>query len=278
MTHHVIVQFAAKRAGHRSYFRNYLLLGDDIVIKSSIVAKKYHEIMTSLGVEISKHKTIRSSTVFEFAKRTFFRGEEISHWPVKALADAAASKNYMLSALLLPLAERDYLPFRDGEVPILKSGAKTLYRKVLVPSRVRRLDKRIKASLSVHGLITKYMDPSFEANNSDVKALSRLICKLSTGSIPCNKDRQLVELTRAAIGSTLLSMTDSQIQKIKEENSNFQTRILQIVHSIKSSEGLLGLGGYSLKSVPALRANVFELAKLETLREELIQCSMDELD
>jgi hypothetical protein len=50
-------------------FNQYIILGDDIVIKNDAVAKKYIEIIEKLGVEISISKTHVSSNTYEFAKR-----------------------------------------------------------------------------------------------------------------------------------------------------------------------------------------------------------------
>jgi hypothetical protein len=50
-------------------FKDYIILGDDIVIKNSNVAKTYIEVMNGLGVEVSVNKTHVSSDTYEFAKR-----------------------------------------------------------------------------------------------------------------------------------------------------------------------------------------------------------------
>lgn len=50
-------------------FNNYILLGDDIVIRDNKVANKYITIMTRLGVDISVAKTHVSKDTYEFAKR-----------------------------------------------------------------------------------------------------------------------------------------------------------------------------------------------------------------
>jgi hypothetical protein len=68
ITHHLVVAFAAHRVG-LSDFKDYIILGDDIVIKNSKVAKEYIKIMTRLGVDISLHKTHVSKDTYEFAKR-----------------------------------------------------------------------------------------------------------------------------------------------------------------------------------------------------------------
>lgn len=78
LTHHVIVMISALRVGY-SNFRDYALLGDDIVIANDAVAKSYHMIMTQiLGVEINLSKTLISKHSFEFAKRLVTLDGEVS--------------------------------------------------------------------------------------------------------------------------------------------------------------------------------------------------------
>jgi len=80
LTHHYIVQLAAMRVGHKTWFDVYALLGDDIVIADEAVAKSYHYIMTEmLGVKINDFKTLVSSCgVMEFAKRLVSPTEEFT--------------------------------------------------------------------------------------------------------------------------------------------------------------------------------------------------------
>jgi hypothetical protein len=70
LTHHVIVQVAARRVGFQQWFTDYALLGDDIVIGNSLVAESYSNIMFILGLDINPSKSLVSSIgVCEFAKR-----------------------------------------------------------------------------------------------------------------------------------------------------------------------------------------------------------------
>lgn len=70
LTHHVIVQVAARRIGFQQWFTDYALLGDDIVIGNSLVAESYSNIMFILGLDINPSKSLVSSKgVCEFAKR-----------------------------------------------------------------------------------------------------------------------------------------------------------------------------------------------------------------
>jgi hypothetical protein len=50
-------------------FNQYIILGDDIVIKNNNVALKYISVMSRLGVDISVAKTHVGKTTYEFAKR-----------------------------------------------------------------------------------------------------------------------------------------------------------------------------------------------------------------
>jgi hypothetical protein len=88
MTHHLILMYAAMKVkGTICEFTNYAILGDDIVILDTKVAKEYHKIITKIGVECNLAKSIISpkGLGLEFAKRTFFKGENVSPSPFKEL-------------------------------------------------------------------------------------------------------------------------------------------------------------------------------------------------
>jgi hypothetical protein len=68
LTHHIIVQIAANRAGFQSWFRDYGIIGDDIIIANDLVANSYKALMNDLGVEINMTKS-HHGNVAEFAKR-----------------------------------------------------------------------------------------------------------------------------------------------------------------------------------------------------------------
>lgn len=90
LSHHLVVQYAAKKAG--CYPTNqYILLGDDIVIYDDNVAREYQLIIEKLGVEISKTKSHISKDTYEFAKRWFKDGSEFSGVQINAIL--STSKN-----------------------------------------------------------------------------------------------------------------------------------------------------------------------------------------
>jgi hypothetical protein len=68
LTHHLLVHYCASLNGIFD-FNQYIILGDDIVIKNNEVAKTYVEVLTKMGVGVSPHKTHVSIDTYEFAKR-----------------------------------------------------------------------------------------------------------------------------------------------------------------------------------------------------------------
>jgi hypothetical protein len=82
LSHHLVVQFAAHKCGQYP-FKEYILLGDDIVIYNNDVALTYKEVINSLGVDCSPSKSHTSENTYEFAKRWFRNGIEVSGVPLK---------------------------------------------------------------------------------------------------------------------------------------------------------------------------------------------------
>lgn len=109
LTHHLLVQYAASKVGITN-FSAYYLLGDDIVIRHDKVATKYLEIMDALGVEISLPKTLIADNSFEFAKRIFINGTEVSPFPVSGLVNTVNSWTEFIM-VLGEARRRNYRPF-----------------------------------------------------------------------------------------------------------------------------------------------------------------------
>lgn len=84
LAHHLVVNYAAKLAGIEN-FNQYIILGDDIVIKNDKVAYYYIRIINKLGVDISPTKTHVSKDTYEFAKRWIKCGREITGIPVRGI-------------------------------------------------------------------------------------------------------------------------------------------------------------------------------------------------
>jgi len=102
LTHHFIVQCAAWNCGiispHKLY-TNYALLGDDLVLGDHQVMISYLKILKALGVECGLHKSVisHSGTSLEFAKRTFYKGIDVSPISLTEFSAACKSISEMIS-------------------------------------------------------------------------------------------------------------------------------------------------------------------------------------
>jgi hypothetical protein len=92
LTHHFIIQVAAWTAGYNPerLYRNYAVLGDDVVIGDKRVKTSYLKILAHLGVSCGLHKSILSpkGKGLEFAKSTFIDGVNVSPISLKELQSA----------------------------------------------------------------------------------------------------------------------------------------------------------------------------------------------
>jgi hypothetical protein len=87
LVHHLMVQFAAFKAGCRGWFERYAVLGDDLVIGDYRVAREYLALCKVIGVGVNMSKSIVSDNLsLEFAKRFFYKGVEVTPVPLLGLA------------------------------------------------------------------------------------------------------------------------------------------------------------------------------------------------
>lgn len=82
LTHHLIVQDAARRAGVSTWYTNYAIVGDDLV---PAVSREYRSTLDLFDVKISREKSIESTnSSCEFCSRFRWRGVSPLRFPVTA--------------------------------------------------------------------------------------------------------------------------------------------------------------------------------------------------
>lgn len=99
-------------------FEDYCVLGDDVVIYHDEVASQYKSLMSDLGVEISPSKTHVSSHTFEFAKRWFHHGREISPFPLAGLYEVLKSWPLLVEFLGHQVPMKGFRSIQDFGDPV----------------------------------------------------------------------------------------------------------------------------------------------------------------
>jgi len=136
LTHHYLVRLAAVRAGI-PHFRDYALLGDDLVIANAAVATEYRNLLSILDMPVSEAKTHVSVDTYEFAKRWVHKGEEITGFGVSGLR--AVWKKYSLLHNYLQTQQHHGWCLPTSEHPDLVSTIYQIYGRPQQCERVIKL-------------------------------------------------------------------------------------------------------------------------------------------
>lgn len=109
VTHHVIVKAAALKCGITN-FKDYCILGDDVVIANDRVAEEYLVIMNALGVSINRQKSVESFKFTEFAKK--LKGyNDIDYTPIGPglILQTIRSRSYFIR-FVMELFNKELIP------------------------------------------------------------------------------------------------------------------------------------------------------------------------
>jgi len=198
-THHFIVQFAAFRSGvimkPGEWFRDYAVLGDDIVIGNGKVANGYLVLMTELGVGISAHKSlVGDRPVCEFAKKFVSKDADYTGVPLREVLVASKAisvalelvKAYDLSlGQLFTMMGYGYRVKGSLSKPLWRLGprVRNLLLSVYAPGgpralppveflRLRSLDSKYGDKGRWPAVITNYLGASVRAFKERLEALA----------------------------------------------------------------------------------------------------------
>jgi hypothetical protein len=134
LTHHFLVQVAAWKSGVvplGTWFTGYAILGDDLVIFDRKVANEYLKIIKLIGMQVGLHKSVLSNKheclTLEFAKRTFFKGVDISPVPIleftSSLFEWGRAMEFCRKYSLTPVGLAKVLGFRFQNLAKLQSNS-----------------------------------------------------------------------------------------------------------------------------------------------------------
>lgn len=152
LTHHLVVYYCAQLCGLKN-FDQYMILGDDIVIKNDAVAKAYIRVIKSLGVELSLQKTHVSDDTYEFAKRWIQpkQSREITGLPLGGLLRNFNNPNIVFTILY------DYFKIKNNYIPFgadsLVELVRKIYKNLKLENRIYSLNKKTITSLKNFSLM-----------------------------------------------------------------------------------------------------------------------------
>lgn len=221
LTHHYVVFLAAKRAGVTMLPSTYCLLGDDIVIADDAIAREYKLIMNELGVELSEAKSHVSLDTFEFAKRWFRNGEEITPFPLLGLVENR-ERHYAVVETLKQASKRGYpLPSTWQPGRFYFDVAQSLgFKGRMVPYIERRM-------LLISILPTTVLD------NFNLADRARSFFSVSGAEFSCNwSDTTLVALLSSAAGAAWDKVIQADADRLQEAlgemSSLFETVLTEV--------------------------------------------------
>jgi len=99
VAHHFVMYDSCRELRTPWRTSKYVVLGDDVLVGDAALAWAYRSRLESLGVEVSVEKTLISQRGFEFAKRYFLDGREVTPFPVSAVVDTWRMIPLLVSAL-----------------------------------------------------------------------------------------------------------------------------------------------------------------------------------
>lgn len=143
LTHHLVVAWAAHKAGLDN-FKDYIILGDDIVIKNNRVAQIYIALMTRWGVDISHAKTHVSRDTYEFAKRWIQNGREITGLSLRGILINIKHVHVVYMNLFNYINRVPYLDIN------LLDAMGSIYKGLIIGKRVKSSNSIIKQLYDFH--------------------------------------------------------------------------------------------------------------------------------
>jgi hypothetical protein len=149
LTHHLTVAWSAYKARKTMGFDQYIILGDDIVIKDNRIAEIYKGQMMRMGVDISLPKTHVSKNTYEFAKRWIKDDREITGIPLKGILNNINNLKVVFTIL------NDYLIKCPTSVP---KSSWAIFQSIFLGFQIRGGSKGRKTRTITHKYLENLRD------------------------------------------------------------------------------------------------------------------------
>jgi len=245
LAHHYVVYYCAKELQIPWHSAKYAMLGDDIIIYHKELAESYMQFITNLGVEFSLQKTYISPHFFEFSKRLFWKGKEVSPFPISALS-GILSQHHAVVSTLLELENKGWVPAVEPA-----EAASTLIASIRsLPSRYEkkirlqakfcdRVMRIIRGTVTAGEAITSLArDTGFQLDINDVVGLNLLeniTVESFAKSNPLNAPKKGAALGDLAINLTMLLTGLDELRSELGFRAIYALPILQLYGQIEET-------------------------------------------
>jgi len=238
VTHHLIVQYAAHLVGEPIGFNQYILLGDDIVIKDNAVALKYIWVMTQLGVEISESKTHVSKDTYEFAKRWIRGSNELTGLPLSGISDNIGSIS-IITKILFDYVYRGNLYLYKGTFSELVIRILTGHQVVSGPKAVKpRKGNKLHSGLPktylmsvIPEFVTTLRYVSQRLTSQEQRLLLVRFANEEYLTVPC--ETLVPKLFRAVFTEEVVKLSVVTMNKYLDFKENLETYLQRIVEELQ---------------------------------------------
>jgi hypothetical protein len=212
LTHHLVVQWAAHLNGFSvGTFQQYIILGDDIVIKHNKVAETYVKLMTKWGVGISGPKTHTSSDVYEFAKRWFKGNVELSGIPLKGILGNLNNILIVLSNIFTYIHKMKILPIQGNVLELVG----VLYGGLTIDNRTRSINQ-VKTFANTFWVMLRFAHKYITYDELRVYLINNLSKGDKYSNIPCLPGYEgMASFMKGLLSLGINSQVESSIRTVK---------------------------------------------------------------
>lgn len=224
LSHHLLIRVAAVRAGYTASWSNYCLLGDDLVLTNSKVVREYLTIMNELGVEINSDKSHTSKSMYEFAKRWYKDGEEVSGFPLRGICEGYQHWYTLAAELQDGLSRMSFSPLE------VESRAWTELH--------QRLGTRIRDTKK---MITFWNFPRV-ADTTEIRESKayNLTSLLFSGVLGCNQTRAFRYLfVTQTIAEVKTALLEKALKKIAQQLHGFNQKLPELLSQSMGGQSAL---------------------------------------
>jgi hypothetical protein len=210
MCHHLVLYACCKKLKINFITAPYKLLGDDIVIFNDDLAREYQKLINILGVEINFSKSFISKGYFEFAKRIFIPGKEISPFPLGSVNDSIKS--------ITCLIEMIYSARRKGfDIPDPNHTALTFSKLFFRGNKkfLLRLEKGIKRAIYLNKIFNRLITPQVLINDI-IDEINERAKRVVVKTLGCNHEQMSKDILSGII-TIVFSENSANLMNIPED-------------------------------------------------------------